>query len=153
MTYDPRRPLTDPVIAKCAQCQWNLPFDSETAADAALNRHLPRCPKKPAQPAVETPPVQWEAPTQLVSVTWWSRAIDRIAEQPAGSRFTLYEICADLDEPPSSNGWQSLARDAHHIGLIEPKGGVPSKRPGTRRSMTTLWQRTALNPTRQRRTG
>lgn len=122
-------------------CQWQQ--ERERLSDAIKLRDTHERLRHPDTYGAATnqpfnhPPVE-----QLSSVDWHTRGMDAIAAQPAGRRFTIYEVCAHLDEPPMSNGWQQLARDAHHMGLVEDVGGVNSKRPKTKGSKTTLWQRT-----------
>lgn len=123
-------------------CQWQQV--RETLDDAVRLRQRHEQLRHPdIYGAATNDPLPTPEHMQLATVDWWTRAIDVIAALPAGSRFTLYEACAHLDEPPTANGWQRLARDVHHMGLVEDVGGVNSKRPGTKGSKTTLWRRTA----------
>lgn len=129
-------------LARCLidGCSWEQ--FREDLDDAVKMRERHEMLRHPDIYGVTTNQAPPERVTQLADVDWWTQAIDAIAAQPAGSKFTLYEVCAHLDEPPRSNGWQQLARDAHHLGLVEDVGGVNSKRPGTKGSKTTLWERT-----------
>jgi hypothetical protein len=138
-------------IARCKVdgCSWEQYRDTETAALTLLRHH--EAFRHPDIYGAETNQAPPERVVQLADVDWWTQAIDAIAAQPAKRRFTIYEVCAHLDEPPTGNGWQNLTRDAHHLGLIEKVGGVESKRPGTRQSMTGLWERTEKRaPTAER---
>jgi hypothetical protein len=149
MTVKDPWPL-DPPMATCPDCPvWQVPCEDEEKKAATEHRHDVH-----AHPMREPRPIP-VVPTRPVSAVvatagWWQQAIDAIADQPAGARFTIYEVCGHLGEPPNANGWQNLARDAEHIGLIRKIGGTESKRPGTKGSMTGLWQRTAHNPDRNR---
>lgn len=129
-------------VARCFinGCAWEQ-YREDAGEAAKLREHheLLRHPDVYGAATNQPPP---EHVTQLADVDWWTQAIDAIASYQPGARFTIYEACAHLGEPPKANGWQQLARDAHHLGLVEDVGGVNSKRPGTKGSKTTLWERT-----------
>jgi len=130
-------------LAKCKVegCAWQQTRDTLAAALKLREHH--EALRHPDVYGVSTNQApDYDPVEQLSTVDWWTRGIDAIAAQPARRRFTLYEVCAHLGEPPNSNGWQNLAKDAKHLGLIVKVGGVESKRPGTRQSMTGLWERT-----------
>lgn len=131
-------------VAKCFidGCQWQQHRDDLDDA-VRLRDHHERL-RHPDVYGVATNRIVDGTVEQLADVDWWTRAIDAIAAQPAGRRFTLYEVCGHLGEPPTVNGWQNLPRDAKHLGLIVKVAGVESKRPGTRQSMTGLWERTEV---------
>lgn len=129
--------------ARCliGDCQWEQWRDTRDAALALREQH-----ERLRHPDVygEATNQPREPVQQLVDVDWWTSAIDAISAQPAGRRFTLYQVCSHLGEPPHVNGWQNLVKDAKHLGLIVKVGGAESQRPGTRQSMTGLWERTEV---------
>jgi hypothetical protein len=132
-------------VARCKVegCQWQQFREEFDDAVKLLQRHEQL--RHPEQYGAATNgPAVPEGVHQLATVDWWTQAIDAIASYQPGARFTIYEACSHLGEPPTSNGWQSLARDAHHLGLVRDVGGVNSKRPGTKGSKTTLWERTDM---------
>ena len=129
-------------VARCFinGCQWEQYRDDAEAARKAREHHeMLRHPDVYGAATNQPPPEQVH---QLADVDWWTQAIDAIASYQPGARFTIYEACSHLGEPPNANGWQNLTRDAKHLGLIVKVGGAESKRPGTRQSMTGLWERT-----------
>lgn len=130
-------------VASCTinGCQWSQ--ERANLADAIKLRDAHERLRHPdVYGAATNQPLELPPVAQLTSVDWHTRGLEAIAAQPARRRFTLYEVCGHLGDPPTSNGWQNLARDAHHLGLVEDVGGANSKRPGTKGSKTTLWERT-----------
>src|SRR4051812_3966543 len=96
-------------IARCKVegCTWQQERATmEDAMTLLRHHHMLRHPDVSGVTTVEVPPVQ-----QLADVDWWTQAIDAIASYQPGARFTIYEACAHLGEPPKANGWQQLARD------------------------------------------
>jgi len=144
--------VPEPLFATCPDCpNWQVLVHDEAEKARKENRHDTYAhPMRPPREIPTVEPVVCPVSAVVATAGWWQQAIDAIADQPAGARFTLYEVCKHLPEPPNANGWQNLARDAEHIGLIRKIGGTESKRPGTKGSMTSLWQRTAHNPDRNR---
>lgn len=142
--------MTEPLLATCPDCpNWQIVvFDADEKKRREHGHDTHAHPTRPPREIPLVEPVERAAGAVVAGHDWWARAIDAIAAQPAGSRFTIYDVCKDLPEPPK--GWANLAKDAEHIGLIRKVGGAESKRPGTKGSMTGLWQRTAHNPDRNR---
>lgn len=122
-------------------CQWEQYRDNPEDA-RKLREHHEMLRHPDVYGAATNQPLQTDPIRQLADVDWWTQAIDAIASYQPGARFTIYEACAHLDEPPTAGGWAQLARDAKHLDLIRDVGGVNSKRPGTKGSKTTLWERT-----------
>lgn len=151
MTVKDPWPLNPP-LASCEDCpDWQVTCDDDAHKARVEYRHDLRVhPSRPPREIPLTEPTTRPVSAVVASAGWWQQAIDAIADQSAGTKFTIYEVCEHLPEPPNANGWQNLARDAEHIGLIRKIGGTESKRPGTKGSMTGLWQRTAHNPDRNR---
>lgn len=147
MTDSEVRPPSEPLVASCGLCPWQiLVFTDEEKQRKETTHTEQRHPEHVPTGTVERP-VQ-----QIATVDWWNRAIDAIASQPPGSVGTLYEWCAHVPEPlnPKSQ-WGQLARDAEHLSLIKHVGYTQSKRPETKGSATGMWERTHVQPPRHER--
>lgn len=134
-------------LASCHYCPWEVDFPAgNAAAMSGLDRHLTRCPNAPAIEQAAADPVHEPDPLpQIAGVTWRSQALDALAQIAATGRvFTVFEVANyGVGEPPGGHHeWGRLARDAHHMGLIEHVGFTESKRPGTKASAVKTWRGT-----------
>lgn len=142
-------------IIGCSHCTWEQEIlGSQSAAERARDRHVAL--RHPNAIVDDPDALPMAAQAQLIashaSADWRTQALTVIEKLAAtGHPFTVFDVAHyGVPEPPDpAHDWGRLARDARHIGLIEPvkdeagdDKAVPSKRPETKGSLVKLWRGT-----------
>ena len=140
-------------IAHCPHCSWEVDvFGTREAADRARDRHIAlRHPGSiVSDPDDISRPAQAQLIPSLASADWRTQALAAVEKLAAtGHPFTIFDVAHyGVEEPPDpAHDWGRLARDARHLGLIEPvkdeagdDKAVPSKRRETKGSLVKVWR-------------
>lgn len=137
-------------LTNCPHCSWDQDiFGDQAAADRARDRHIAL---RHPDAVVDDPDALPQTPMlpTLASANWRTQALTAVEQLAAtGHPFTIFDVAHyGVTEPPDpAHDWGRLARDARHMGLIEPvkdeagfDRAVPSKRPETKQSLVKLWR-------------
>lgn len=74
---------------------------------------------------------------------WWDGALRAVETMAATGRpFQMYDVAETfgLPEPDNFRRWGALACAARRLGLIEPVGYAPSRRPSAACSAARVWR-------------